>query len=219
MGLICLQGGNEFAPECRDMDAAVLAAAGGGPVVLLPLAGAKGREYDTAGANGTRHYLALGANDVTVAPDARADLAGAVAAVDEARLLVIPGGSPRRLRDAIAGTPLHDAIKAAAADPDRVVTGSSAGAMVLCATTVLPQWRGTPNTGDGLGIVTDFVVIPHFDGARTAWERAIRQAAPDVDILGIPEYSGVVLDGELVTATGEKPSTLITAEGREVLAL
>jgi cyanophycinase-like exopeptidase len=219
MGLICLQGGNEFAAECRDMDAALLARAGQGPVVIVPLAGAKGREYDTAGANGTRHFHELGAHDVRVAPDARTDLPGALQAIQQASLLVIPGGSPRRLRDAIAGTPLHDAIREAADDDDRVVMGSSAGAMVLCAATVLPQWRGTPNVGDGLGIVDDFVVVPHYAGPRTAWENAIRAHDPDVDILGIPECSGVLIDGETVTATGVEPSTLITKDGREQLAL
>ncbi|MDQ1712011.1 MAG: cyanophycinase [Frankiaceae bacterium] len=220
MGLICLQGGNEFAPECRDMDALLLDRAGGGTVVLVPLAGAPGREYDTAGANGARHFAALGADDVRVAPDARRDLAGALAAVNDARLLVLPGGSPRRLRDAIAGTPLHDAVHAAASDPGRVVMGSSAGAMVLCRVTVLPRWRGTPETGEGLGVVGDFAVIPHYEGPRAAWERALRAAAPGTDLLGIPECSGVLLDGEAVTAVGAKPATLITGDGdREVLAL
>jgi cyanophycinase-like exopeptidase len=220
MGLICLQGGNEFAPECRDMDALLLDRAGNdAPVVLVPLAGAPGREYDTAGINGVRHFEALGATDVRVAPDARKDPAGALADVEEARLLVLPGGSPRRLRDAVAGTPLHDAIRDAAAAPDRVVMGSSAGAMVLCRVTVLPRWRGTPETGDGLGVVDDFAVIPHYDGPRTAWERALREAAPDLDLLGIPECSGVLLDGETVSAVGRQPATLLTGDGeRELLA-
>jgi cyanophycinase-like exopeptidase len=221
MGLICLQGGNEFAPESRDMDALLLDRAGmTNAVVLVPLAGAPGREYDTAGANGARHFTALGATDVRVAPDARKDPAGALAAVDQARLLVLPGGSPRRLRDAIAGTPMHDAVRRAAADPDRVVMGSSAGAMVLCRVTVLPQWRGTPETGEGLGVVEDFAVIPHYAGPRAAWQRALRDAAPGTDLLGIPECSGVLLDGEVVTAVGQQPTTLITSDGeREVLAL
>jgi cyanophycinase-like exopeptidase len=220
MGLICLQGGNEFAPECRDMDALLLGMAGStAPVVLVPLAGAPGREYDTAGANGARHFAALGATDVRVASDARKDPAGALSAVDDAALLVLPGGSPRRLRDAIAGTPLHDAITRAANDPGRVVMGSSAGAMVLCRVTVLPRWRGTPETGEGLGVVEDFAVIPHYDGPRTAWVRALHAAAPDVDLLGIPECSGVLLDGEEVTAVGQNASTLIAPDGtREVLA-
>lgn len=219
MGLICLQGGNEFAEECREMDALLLDRAGGGPTVILPLAGAPGREYDTAGANGVRHFHGLGAADVTVAPDARSDPAGALAAVTSARLLVIPGGSPRRLRDALAGTPLHAAITDAAKDDDRVVTGSSAGAMVLCAWTVLPE-RGMPEVGEGLGVVNDFAVLPHYDGPRKQWETALRTAAPGVDLLGIPECSGVLLDGEVVTAVGARAATLISADGsRDELAL
>ncbi|HEU0131704.1 MAG TPA: Type 1 glutamine amidotransferase-like domain-containing protein [Mycobacteriales bacterium] len=217
MGLICLQGGNEFAPGCRDMDAYLLDRAGGGPVAIVPLAGAPGREYDTAGANGARHLTALGATDVTVAPDARTDPAGALAAVDRAALIVLPGGSPRRLREALFGTPLHDALRRAAADEGRVVTGSSAGAMLLCAWTVLPE--GGATAAEGLGLVADFAVVPHYDGPRPDWERVLRDAAPGLDLLGIPECSGVLLDGEEVTALGAAPTTLVTDEGRELLAL
>ena len=218
MGLLCLQGGNEFARECRDMDAYLLDAAGDGPVVVLPLAGAPGREYDTAGANGVRYYRDLGAADVTTAPDARTgtDAANAATkAVHTARLLVIPGGSPRRLRDAITSVPeLEEAIRAAADDDDRVVTGSSAGAMVLCAWTVLPE-RGL-TVDRGLGVVADFAVIPHYDRTRPDWERALREKGTDV--LGIPECSGVLLDGEVVAPIGVRPATLITDEGYAVLA-
>lgn len=217
MGLICLQGGNEFSLACREMDALLLDRANGGPVVVVPLAGKQGREYDTAGANATRHFRTLGANDVTVAPDARDDLAGAAAAVERAALVVLPGGSPARLRDAIAGTPLHDALRTAAGDPDRVLMGSSAGAMVLCRWTLLPEHG--PRTSEGLGIVDDFAVIPHFDGRNDRWEAALHSAAPGVDLLGIPEESGVLLDGEVVTAVGTRPTTLIGDGTREELAL
>src|SRR4051812_8580430 len=104
------------------MDALLLDRAGHGTVVIVPLAGAPGREYDTAGANGVRHFRALGATDVTVAPDARSDPAGAAAAVENAALVVIPGGSPRRLRDATRDTPVGAAIGRAAPDAERVVT-------------------------------------------------------------------------------------------------
>jgi cyanophycinase-like exopeptidase len=220
MGLICLQGGNEFAPECREMDAYLLDRAGHGQVVLVPLAGAPGKEYDTAGANGTRHFTALGAKDVTVAPDYRKDPEGATKAAEQAALLVLPGGSPRRLRDAAAGTPLHDAITNAAHEDGRVVMGSSAGAMVLCRWTVLPKWRGEPDVGEGLDVVSDFAVIPHFTRSRKPWETALQAQAKDLDLLGIPECSGVLLDGEVVAALGDKPTTLITSDGsREELAL
>ncbi len=216
MGLICLQGGNEFDRACRDMDALLLDRAGGGPVVVLPLATKPGHEYDTTGADGVRHFTALGATDVTVAPDPRGDEAAARAAVDRAALLVLPGGSPRRLRDALAGSPLGDAVARAASHDDRVVSGSSAGAMVLCRWTVLPE-DGPPEVGEGLGVVADFAVIPHYDGPNDAWERAL--APTGVDVLGIPECSGVLLDGEVVTAVGARAATLVADGVREVLAL
>lgn len=209
MGLICLQGGHELTEPCRDMDALLLAAAGGGPVAVLPLASGPGREHDSTAADAVRHFTALGATTVVVADPAAPHEAAA-----RARLLVLPGGSPRRLRAALAG-PVADAIRDAAADQDRVVMGASAGAMLLCGWTVLPE--DGMGTAAGLGIVTDFAVVPHYDGPRPEWEAAL--APYGVDLLGIPECSGVLLDGETVTAAGVRPPTLITADGREQLAL
>lgn len=213
MGLICLQGGNELTAFCRDMDSYLLDVAERGPVVVLPYAAAPGRDQDTVGANATAYYRDLGAFEVTVAPS---DPAGALAALNAARLVVIPGGSPRRLQRALKGTPLHDALAAAAADPTTVVTGSSAGAMLLCEVTVLPEPFAT---GEGLGLVDDFAVIPHYDGPRPDWEDALRNVAPDVDVLGIPECSGVLLDGESVGAIGRRAAVLVTEEGRHELAM
>lgn len=210
MGLICLQGGNEFDVACRDMDALLLDRAGGGPVVVLPYAATPGRDRDTVGRNATAYYRSLGATAIEVAPD---DADTARDAVTRARLLVIPGGSPRRLQEALR--PLARQISDGAADPGTVVTGSSAGAMLLCATTVLPEPFAT---GEGLGVVDDFAVIPHYDGPRPRWEDALREAAPGTDLLGIPECSGVLLDGEDVTAVGRAPATLITETERELLA-
>ena len=213
MGLICLQGGNELTPGCRDMDAFLLERAGGGPVAVLPYAAAPGRDQATVGANATAYYRDLGAAEVTLAPP---DPAAALAVVNAAALVVIPGGSPRRLQRALTDPALREALNAAAADPRTVVTGSSAGAMLLCATTVLPEPFAT---GEGIGLVDDFAVIPHYDGPRPDWERALREAAPGVDVLGIPERSGVLLDGEDVTAIGERAATLLTEDAAERLSL
>jgi cyanophycinase-like exopeptidase len=217
VGLICLQGGNEFEPECATMDLLLLDRAGPGPVVVLPAAGAPGREYDTAGRNAVAYYTGLGAADVTVAPDPRDSAGDAAAAVRRAALLVIPGGSPRRLRDALALGGLADAVRAVAGPG--VVTGSSAGAMVLCGWTVLPE-PGPPRVAEGLGLVADFAVLAHYQpGHRLDWVAALRAQAPDLDVLGIPECSGVLLDGPDVIAVGAEPSVLLTPGGVEQLAL
>lgn len=196
------------------MDAALLARAGG-PVVVTALAGAPGREYRTAGDNGVRHFSSLGAADVTVAPDVREDPEAALEALRRARLLVLPGGSPARLLEALRTTPVGDLVGDLLADGG-VVSGSSAGAMVLCAWTVLPE-RGTPSVVPGLGLVPRTLVVPHWRGS-SSWLAAVGSGVPaDVRVLGLPEQAGVVVDGGSVTAVGSAPTALVS-EGR-VLAV
>jgi cyanophycinase len=206
---VCLQGGNELLPPSREMDLALLAMAGPGPVVVVPLASKPGADYSRIGAHATSYFTDLGA-DVLVAPDARKEPDAAADAVDSAGFLVLTGGAPRVLRDALVSTGLGERVRAAA-ERGVLVMGSSAGAMVACTTTLLPQWRGNPNVGPGLGLVDGYVVVPHFDGHRTAWVRAGLDAAPAV--LGIPENSGVIVDGDQLTAVGQERSVLITDEG------
>ena len=192
---VCLQGGGEFSPGCREMDAAVLARVDG-PVVVTALAGAVGSDYATATANGVRHYRALGAQ-ATGAPDVRTHPDGALAALRTARLLVLPGGSPSRLLDALQTTPVGALLLDLLADGG-AVSGSSAGAMVLGSWTVLPEGPGGPRAVPGLGVV-DGAVVPHWTPAgRPDWLAALRAAAPGgLRVLGLPEESGVLIaDGE-----------------------
>jgi cyanophycinase len=212
---VCLQGGNELMPASREMDLALLAMASPGPVVVVPLASKPGADYTRTGAHAVEYFSELGA-EVVVAADARKDPAAAADALDSAGYVVLTGGSPRTLRDALVQSGLGEHVRAAA-DRGVLVMGSSAGAMVACATTLLPQWRGNPDTGPGLGLVDGYVVVPHFDGQRTAWVRAGLAVAPAV--LGIPENSGVIVDGGELTALGQSPSTLIAADSRQELPL
>ena len=220
--MICLQGGAEFGEGCRRMDADLLRQADGGPVVITALAGAPGREYRTAGDNGVRHFRSLGAQDVTVAPDVREDADGAVAALRAAQLLVLPGGSPSRLLDALRSTPVGDLVAERLAG-GAVVMGSSAGAMVLCGWTVLPDRPGPaaerPAVERGLGAVPDVLVLPHWSGeGRADWLRAVEAAVPaDVEVLGIPEQSGVLVDGPSFTAVGSAATSLLRSGGRVAL--
>jgi cyanophycinase len=184
-------------------------------VVVTALAGAVGREYRTANDNGVRHFRALGAADVVAAPDAREDRAGALEALRRARLLVLPGGSPSRLLHALRDTGVDQVVTQLLADGG-VVSGSSAGAMVLCGWTVLPDRPG-PAVERGLGAVPDVLVLPHWSGdGRPDWLRAVDAAVPaDVEVLGIPEQSGVLVDGSSFSAVGAAATSLLRA-GRRV---
>lgn len=213
--MICLQGGNEFGPGCRAMDTALLRRAAG-PVVVTALAGAPGHEYRTAGQNGVRHFRALGAADATVAPDVREDPEGALAALRTARLLVLPGGSPSRLLDVLTTTKVG-ALVQELLDDGVVVMASSAGAMVACAWTVLPDRRGPrgPAVVRGLGLVPGLVVVPHWSGgsSRGEWLRAIEETVPSgVHVVGLPEESGVLVEDGRLTAVGASPTALVSAE-------
>ena len=212
-GLVCLQGGAEFGPDCEQMDADLLRRAGG-PVVVTALAGAVGREYRTANDNGVRHFRALGAPDVVAAPDAREDPVGALEVLRRARLLVLPGGSPSRLLEALRSTGAHrvvtDLLSAGG-----VVSGSSAGAMVLGGWTVLPDRPG-PAVERGLGVVPGVLVLPHWSGGgRADWLHAVENAVPaGVEVLGIPEQSGVLVEGSSFTAVGAAATSLLRSGGR-----
>jgi cyanophycinase-like exopeptidase len=216
--VICLQGGGEFSPRCREMDADLVRRAGG-RVVVTALAGAIGREYDTATANGVRHFRAVGADDVVGAPDARLDPVGAQQSVMSARLLVLPGGSPMRLLDALQHTGVGDLVADLLHDGG-VVMGASAGAMVLCPWTVMPEQRsaGVLAVEAGLGLTGDLVVVPHWSGSagRGDWLRSIEASVPTgTAVLGIPEESGVLVEGNVLTAVGSTATHLVH-EGREL---
>ncbi|MCU1693935.1 MAG: hypothetical protein JWM64_3026 [Frankiales bacterium] len=204
-GVVCLQGGGEFSPGCREMDAALVRLADG-PVVVSALAGAVGREHDTANANGVRHLSALGA-DVSAAPDVRLDPEGALAALRRARLLVLPGGSPGRLLGLLQTTGVGDVVRELLADGG-VVSGSSAGAMVLCGWTVLPD-RGLA-VAPGVDVVPGTLVLPHWSEGREDWLQAVRSTVPaGTRLLGLPEESGVVLADGRMTAVGQRATSLL----------
>lgn len=188
-GDVCLQGGAELQPGCEDMDRTMLLRPDGGPrrVLVAPFAGRPGREQDTAARNARRWYGGLGAARVDVATED--DLAGGLA---DGGLLVLPGGSPARLLDALA--PHRDALERAVAS-GLAVSGASAGAMVLCRWTVLPDRMNEPGraVAAGLGLVLVDLVLPHYRGG-SEWLDSARERLPATpDVLGLPERSGVVV--------------------------
>jgi len=213
--IVCLQGGNEITPRCRPMDELLLTLAPSGPVVVLPLASEPGSDYARTGQNALRYFTDLGA-EVVVPADPRRDDGEARQALESAGMIVLTGGSPRRLRDALVATGLDEIVRARRT-AGALFMGSSAGAMVACTTTLLPQWRGNPQTGPGIGLVPGHVVVPHYDGKRGGWVRAGLAVEPAV--LGIPECSGILIEAGRMRAIGAEPSSLITADGTEVLPL
>ena len=215
---VCLQGGGEFSPGCRAMDQQLLRHVDG-PVVVAALAAEPGRHYATAGRTGVSHFRACGAPDVSGAPDVREDSAGALRILREARLVVLPGGSPSRLLTALRTSPVGALLAELVADGGSVM-GASAGAMVLGSWTVLPDRRGPQGeraVAEGLGLVPGVAVVPHWSGgsSRGSWLRALASVPGPLRVLGLPEESGVLLADGTATAVGQAPTRLV-GEEREV---
>ena len=91
---------------------------------------------------------------------------------------------------------------------------------MLCPWTVLPDRRGPQGVGiaKGLGLVPGVLVVPHWSGgsSRGDWLRAIDEGVPDdVQVLGLPEESGVLVEDGVLTAVGRQPTRLVS-DAREL---
>lgn len=190
-GMICLQGGAEFGTRCVDMDADLLDRSPAGDVVALAGAAAPGREFEIAGRNAVRYYSRLTDRRVIAVDDPRTNPGAFVEAAESAAVVVLPGGSPRRLLDVLVGD-VREAL-VAVSTRGGTISGASAGAMVLCTFTALPGAGVT----EGLGLVPG-LAIPHFDGSNW-WDLDVDG---DVPRWGLPECGGVVFHSGSVTAVG-----------------
>lgn len=208
-GIICVQGGNEFTPSCHDVDRAWLGRAGPGAVTIVPLACAAGVEYRTAGSNGIEYLRGLGAEDVSLAPEPDVSLDAAVRAIVAADIVVIPGGSPARIRRRVLGTAIGAALRAHLARGGALI-GASAGAMVLADVMFVPG--SALRVGSGLGALRDLLVLPHYGSSREELVTQLRATVGDtVTILGLPTCCGVLYGDDQPTAYGAQPCLRFTA--------
>jgi cyanophycinase-like exopeptidase len=219
-GPVLLQGGAEMQPPCRQMDRELIGLAPDGPVVLLLGAATPGADHDRSAARASRYYQGLlPERAVLVAAHPQVDLAGCLAVVAEAAVVVLPGGSPSRLQHSLGsdgarlGRLLTERHHAGVA-----LSGASAGAMVLCARTALPDSAGAVGAGgpavvDGLGLVPGLAMV-HDDGRDRGWRDP---DDPDGLRWGLPEAGGVLVHGGTARAVGQgRPRVL---HGRRAAAV
>lgn len=192
-GAIGLQGGAEFSAACRDADIEILSTAPIGPVVILAAAAAPGEEYERAAQNGVRWFRRLTDDNVAAVPDPRGDEEAALAVIEQATMIVLPGGSPGRLVDVLRDTAVGRLL-VQRWDDGATISGASAGAMVLGTRVWVPDRGGVE---DGLGLFPG-VAIPHHGGG------AIRRVDGDAGLLrwGLPECGGVIVAGGEVRSIG-----------------
>jgi cyanophycinase-like exopeptidase len=213
-----LVGSGEFLEVMVPVDAELLA---GRPqrAVFLPTAAAEeGPErvrYWTDLA--TAHYASMGIEPVALevldAEDAdRPELALKVAG---AGLVYLSGGNPGYLAHTLAGTAVWQAILRAWRS-GAALAGCSAGA---CALSRLADDFRRPGrySGEGLAVVPQLVVLPHFDRFEQ-WmpglaERMLARTPSDATLIGIDEETALVADGDDFTVRGNKSVWRIDRDG------
>jgi cyanophycinase len=212
-GILALVGGAEWQEGCA-FDAELLAASGGGEVLVLPTAAAyehPDRAVDTA----RSWFAGLGGTVRELPVLARADASdeATAATVRAARFVYLSGGSPLHLRSVLKETPVWDAL-VAAWENGAVVAGSSAGAMALCDPMVDP--RGGALTV-GLGLVENLAVVPHADGdVASHHRRTLELAGDDLVVAAIAERTALLRDPDGSWRVAGEGAVTVLLGGREV---
>jgi cyanophycinase len=210
--VLALVGGDEFKPGNEEQDRMLAAAAGPGPAFVVPTAAARqGPEDAVAHATSWFAQLGLPLHELPVLK--RAD-ANSKDLADEARkggFFYLVGGDPglvaQVLRESRVWTSIFEAWRDGAA-----LAGSSAGAMALCSHTLIRAgWPDRTNRrpNDGLGVVPDTAVLPHYNTFGHKWVESARRELPDMTLLGIDERSAAVWSDGGWRAAGPGAVTVI----------
>ena len=187
-GRIALVGGDEFRPECREMDAELVRATGKDRPRLLVVPTAAARENaPLAASHGVDHFQALGANaaPLMVTTSEHANDEALISEVDSADLVYFTGGNPAHLLDVLQGSLLLRKLEELL-ERDAILAGSSAGAMVMGSWMRFREWR------EALGIVPGVVSLPHHERStpESTSEDLAANAPADLGALGIDGATG-----------------------------
>ncbi|MGP8206394.1 MAG: Type 1 glutamine amidotransferase-like domain-containing protein [Acidimicrobiales bacterium] len=213
-GELALVGGSEWSAGCEVFDSALLEAAGGREVLVLPTAAAywhPERAVQTA----ADYFLPLGASVKPCMVLRRADAedranAGTVRA---ARFVYLAGGSVLHLRSVLKASAVWEALVGAWTD-GAVVAGSSAGAMVLGDAMVDP--RGGALTL-GLGLLSQLAVLPHAgDWSEEKTHRTVKLASGGLRIAAIDERTALLRGSEGRWRTAGEGKVTVWLDGQAV---
>ena len=215
---MALVGSGEFLEVMVAVDAELLAGRSQRAVFLPTAAAEEGPERVRYWIDlGTAHYRAMGVEPVPLEvldrEDAeRPDLAAQVAG---AGLVYLSGGNPGYLAHTLAGTAVWQAILQAWRS-GAALAGCSAGA---CALSRIADDFSHPDRypGDGLAVVPQLVVLPHFDRIER-WvpglvDGMLARTPPDAVLVGIDEETALVSGNGGFVVRGEKSAWRLDADG------
>lgn len=203
MGHLLLEGGAEFGGAMREPDLRAIELAGGfdAPIRIIPTAAAPDNNHVRAGSNGVRWFRNLGGTDVESLPlidKASANDSKIVDAVHNAKLIYMLGGFTHYLGQTLMESKAWEAALEAYQN-GAVIAGSSAGAMVMCEHYYDP---GRGKVERGLNLVPNACVLPHHNSFGKNWAGKLKSLIPSVSLLGIDEYTGMLLENGEWTVSG-----------------
>jgi cyanophycinase len=219
MGYVLLEGGAEFGGAMREPDLRAIQLAGGAdaPIRIIPTAAAPDNNHARAGNNGLRWFHSLGALDVESLPlidKSSANDSQIAEALRAAKLIYLLGGFTHYLGQTLMGSKSWDATLEAYQN-GAVIAGSSAGAMVLCEHYYDP---GRGNVERGLNLVPNACVLPHHNKFGKNWAGKLKTLLPGGTLLGIDEYTGMLMEDGEWTVYGSGIVTLYRGENIETYA-
>jgi cyanophycinase len=200
-GRIALVGSGEYLPVMDDVERWLLEGSAAGTYVQLATAAAPEGQgvLDHWHRLGAKAAARQGVEQVVIDIRTRDDAFDErwVPLIEGARLVYLSGGNPTHLAKVLRDSPAWAAIlrtwQAGAA-----LAGCSAGAMALCG--YVPDFRHPRRGGEnGLGVVPDLRVLPHFD-RYTKW---------------VPDFAMRPLMSEGVTVVGIDEDTALIGEAGE----
>ncbi|MFM7718279.1 MAG: Type 1 glutamine amidotransferase-like domain-containing protein [Actinomycetota bacterium] len=215
-GPLALVGGDELGPGNEPQDRVLVEAAlaHGGPAYVLATAAAPYRP-DLAVANAVAWFGGLGlpVEELPVRSREDARAAGTAARASSGSFFYLVGGDPRLVLKALRDTPVWEAI-VGAWRRGAALAGSSAGAMAMAGSVLLPGERGRAAT-PGLGLVPGIAVIPHLDTFGASWSEQGFAGLPDGALLvGIAERTAATWRDGGWTVLGAGAVTLLGGDGR-----
>ncbi len=201
-GPIALVGGNEFRSNCEAMDRALLARLVSGPkVVIVPTAAAR-ENPGLAVENGVRYFHRLGAQaeGVMIVDAETARQTMILTRLKNADLVYFTGGDPVYLLETMRDSPAWKVAKEVW-NEGGMLAGSSAGAMILGG----QMWSPGHGWREGLGLISQIAVIPHYASLASHWDAARLRASliGGVTLVGIDEATALVGPPWQVIGAGE----------------
>lgn len=208
-GTLVIAGGGRLPDEI--LLEAIRAAGGPGVhVLVIPQAS----RTDTAGPRNRNRFVELGCERVAILD--LAEEAAAIAAVDDAQLIWISGGSQNRLMEL-----LPDGVEAAIRrcyQRGGAIGGTSAGAAVMSRAMITGKAKleslhaDTTELASGLGLLPGAIVDQHFH-RRRRFNRLLSAVLdrPDLVGIGIDEATAVVVHAGELSVIGKSSALILDA--------